>query len=228
MTSPKFVVIEGVDGSGKETQAQLLIAHLKKAGQKVLYLDFPQYEGFYGKIVAMYLRGEFGPISQTSPFLIAMIFALDRSTIRDKIISFLQTDGIIVANRYVPSNIAHQAANIKDEKKQKEFIRWIQQLEYDELKLPHEDAVIYLDLPWEIGMAKSEEKLKNDTHHSYLQGKADIHEKSVEHRQKTAQIYNQLLTEFNHWHKVSCTDAQGKQRSPEDIQQDILSLLHLS
>lgn len=216
MTSPKFIVIEGVDGSGKETQAKLLVQHLEKQQRPVLYVDFPQYNGFFGKLVADYLRGDYGSIAQTSPFLISIIYALDRSTVREKIQTFLDNGGVVVANRYVPSNIAHQAANLKDEAKQKEFIDWIQQLEYGELKLPKEDIVIYLDLPWKLGM-------QNSTN----EGKADIHEASVEHRQNTAKVYERLHRLLKHWSVINCIDDKGQQRPPEQIHAELLSLLGL-
>lgn len=228
MNPPKFIVIEGVDGSGKETQAKLLVTHLENTGKPVMYLDFPQYESFYGEIIAKYLRGEFGNIDQISPYLVSIVYALDRSTIRDKIQSFLDEGGFVVANRYVPSNMAHQAAKITDPTKRTEFIMWIAQLEYDQLKLPHEDVVLYLDLPWEIGMKKSEEKHKNGEGHNYLQGQLDIHEESVNHRIQTDLVYRQLKELYHHWHFVNCTDRKGEQRPIEDIHQKILSLLELS
>lgn len=222
-----FIVIEGVDGSGKETQAKLLVEFFQKKGTPVLYVDFPQYEGFFGKLVAAYLRGEYGAVGQTSPFLVSIIYALDRSSIRDKIQTFLDQGGVVVANRYVPSNIAHQAANIANQLKQKEFIDWVTQLEYEELKLPREDIVVYLSLPWEIGMGRSEEKLNGDSHHHYLEGKADIHEESKEHRQKTSEIYQQLQEKFDHWHRIVCTDSTGTQRPIKQIHEEILSLLNV-
>lgn len=214
--SGKFIVIEGVDGSGKETQAKLLVKFLQEKGTPVLYVDFPQYNGFFGKLVADYLRGDYGSIAQTSPFLISIIYALDRSTVREKIQSFLDSGGVVVANRYIPSNIAHQAANINDDAKQKEFIDWVTQLEYGEFKLPKEDIVIYLDLPWELGMLNNNKE-----------GKSDIHEASSEHRQKTAKIYQQLQQLLEHWSVVKCTDGKGEQRPPEQIHTDILAVLKL-
>ncbi len=221
----RLIVIEGVDGSGKTTQAELLVQHFEHTNTPVMLVDFPQYEGFYGKIVAKYLRGEFGSIAQTSPFLIAIIYALDRSTVRDKMTAFLEEGGTIVANRYVPSNVAHQAANIGDPVKQKEFIRWIQELEYKELKLPKEDTVIYLYLPWDIGMKKSEEKLNSDRHHDYLQGELDIHEKSIAHRKATEALFLTLLGENNHWHRIDCVDENGKQLTPDEVNKKILDIL---
>lgn len=212
----RFIVIEGVDGAGKETQAKLLVQYLEKQDKPVLYVDFPQYNGFYGKLVADYLRGEYGSIAQTSPFLISIIYALDRSTVREKIQSFLDGGGVVIANRYVPSNIAHQAANIADSTKQKEFIDWVQQLEYGELKLPKEDVVIYLDLPWELGM-------KNNSN----EGKADIHEVNVEHRKRTAKIYQQLIQLLEHLSVIKCANDNGDQRSPEEIHNEIVALLKL-
>lgn len=219
-----FIVIEGTDGSGKETQAQLLLEYYKKKGTPTLYLDFPQYNSFFGRIVAKYLRGDFGGIKNISPYLVSIVYALDRSTRREEIRSFMQSRGVIVANRYVPSNAAHQSANIPDREERLKFMSWIQELEYVHLGIPREDLVIYLDLPWNIAMQKSEEKLLKGSGHDYLKGKADIHEISEEHRRSTAETYAELQSSSSHWCTVSCTDAHGEQRTPEQIHADIVQI----
>lgn len=220
-----LIVIEGTDGSGKETQAQLLVEYLQKKGVPTLYLDFPQYDSFYGAVIAKYLRGEFGDVKSTSPYLVSLVYALDRTTRREEIVSFANSGGVMVANRYVPSNIAHQAANISDPTARAQFITWIQELEYTQLHIPKEDLVIYLDLPWEVAMKKSEEKLERGTGHDYLKGKADIHEIDREHRQQTARIYQTLVETNSHWRSVSCIDEHGTQRRPEEIHQSIVAIV---
>ncbi len=220
-----FIVIEGTDGSGKETQAQLLLEYYKKTGTPTLYLDFPQYHSFFGRVVAKYLRGDFGGIKTISPYLVSIVYALDRSTRREEIRSFIQSGGVIVANRYVPSNVAHQSANIPDREDRLKFMNWIQELEYEHLGIPKEDLVIYLDLPWHIAMQKSEEKLSKGSGHDYLKGKADIHEVSEEHRRNTAEVYAELQTSNHHWRTVTCIDPQGKQRTPEQIHADIVQIV---
>lgn len=227
MKKGQLIVIEGVDGSGKTTQTNLLISYLKSKNIPVMLVDFPQYEGFYGQIVAKYLRGEFGSIQQTSPFLISIIFALDRSTIKDKMIEFLKNGGTIVANRYATSNMAHLAANMEDENKQKEFLDWIQELEYGQMKLPKEDTVVYLYMPWQLATKLSEQKLETGNHHDYLQGKFDIHEKDIQHRRETEEIYFKLCKMHDHWKKIDCIDENGSLLSPNQIHKKIVEALNL-
>lgn len=223
----KLIVFDGADGSGKTVQTQLYLDYLKKKNIPHLLVDFPQYEGFYGKVAAMYLRGEFGPIHQVSPFLISMIFALDRSTIKEKIVNTLESGGIVVANRYTTSNIAHQTANIHDESKRTELINWIEELEYKELKLPKEDTVIYLYVPWKVGMKLSEEKLVNGNHHDYLKGQFDIHEKDERHRVETEEIYLSLAKNRSNWIKIYCVNSDGNLRSKESIHEEIVTKLNI-
>lgn len=220
-----FIVVEGTDGSGKGTQAQLLRTYLQKNGVPTLYLDFPQYDGFFGKIIAKYLRGEFGSIKRTSPYLISIVYALDRATKRAIITAFRKKGGVIVANRYVPSNVAHQCANIVDVQARSAFMSWIQRLEYTYLRIPKEDLVIYLDLPWKLAMKKSEEKASTGLGHDYLKGKDDIHEVDEEHRRHTAEVYEEMVRTMPHWRKVSCVDSRGVQLTPENIHQKIVKII---
>jgi dTMP kinase len=223
----KLIVIEGGDGSGKTTQADLLKEYLDKKNIPTMLIDFPQYDTFYGEIIAKYLRGEFGAPEQTSPFLVAILFALDRTTLRDQIVSFLKQGGYVIANRYVPSNVAHQAANINDPQKQDEFVHWIQELEYNQMKLPQEDTVIYLYLPWDMGMKKSKEKISHGTQSDYHKGQLDIHEKSEMHRKEVEKMYLKLSKQYNHWRRIDCIGEDTNQLTAEQIHLMVISTLNI-
>jgi dTMP kinase len=218
----KLIVIDGGDGSGKTTQAQLLVSYLREKKIPVKYVDFPQYyKSFHGKTVAKFLRGEFGSMNEVSPYLASLAYALDRASIKREMDEFLALGGIIVANRYATSNMAHQAVKCKTEKEQNEFLKWIYELEYKVHKIPKENLVIYLHVPWK----KSLELTQTRGDRAYLKGmKQDIAEKDLEHRKASEAMYMALAKKHRHWKTVECIE-KGEIISREDIFKKILELV---
>jgi len=199
-TIGKLVVIEGGDGSGKTTQSVLLLEYLKHKDIPHSSLDFPQYNTFYGKMVAQFLRGEFGKLSDVSPYLASLTYALDRFAVRDQIKAKLDRGEVLIANRYVTSNIAHQGARIPEGPAREAFIDWLSELEYELHKLPREDLVLYLQVPSEVTEKLSGMKETR----SYLQGHEDIQENDRTHRDSSTMMYNILSERYKHWETIKC------------------------
>jgi len=217
-----LIVIDGGDGSGKTTQAKLLVDYLKKKNAPVKYVDFPQYyNSFHGKTVAKFLRGEFGRIDEVSPYLASLAYALDRASVKNEMEDFLNQGGVIVANRYATSNMAHQSAKFKNKNQQEEYLKWVYELEYKIHKIPKENIVIYLHVPWQIGISLT----KNKSVRHYLHGEnTDIHEKDLDYRQAVENMYLKLSSKFKHWYKIESV-SDNKILSPQKIHQKILELL---
>jgi dTMP kinase len=217
----KLIVIDGGDGSGKATQAKLLIDYLKKKKFKVKSVDFPQYySSFSGKTVAMFLRGEFGELNAVSPYLASMPYALDRASVKEEMEEFLNKGGIIIANRYATSNMAHQSAKFASADERKKYLDWVYELEYKVLKIPKEDIVVYLYVPWKIGY----ELTKNKGDRAYLKGQShDIAEADLKHREDAEKMYLQLAKEKG-WIQINCTE-NDKLLSIEEIHRKLLSHL---
>ena len=113
----KLIVIDGGDGSGKATQSEMLIAYLKKSGNKVKYVDYPRYyTSFHGNVVARFLRGEFGKLDEVSPYLSALAYAVDRAGTKEELDDWLASGGIVISNRYATSSMAHQGAKMPHKK----------------------------------------------------------------------------------------------------------------
>ncbi len=218
----KLIVIEGADGAGKTTQARLLVDYLKRCDFPIRTYDFPRYyNSFYGRIIARYLRGELGNINEISPYLIALAFALDRSSVRKEMRQFLHNDGYVVTNRYATSSMVYQAAKFADKHDQDEFLRWNYDLEYRENSMPHENIVIYLHVPWHIGRDLTRKKEQR----AYLNGKKeDIHEADIEYRKAVEVMYLRLAGTYKHWVKIDCVD-KNNMLLPQDIHEAIITVL---
>ena len=216
-----FIVIDGSDGSGKTTQANLLISYLKKKKIPVKYVDFPQYySSFHGKTVAKFLRGEFGTIDQVSPYLASLAYALDRASVKAEMNDFLEKGGVIIANRYATSNMGHQGAKFSNEKDRSTFLKWVYELEYKVHKIPKEDVVIYLYVPWKTGMKLTEKKGER----GYLKGKEkDIHEKDIAHRIASENMYL-FLAKKHHWIQIQCVEKDVL-LSPQEIHEKTIAAL---
>jgi len=212
----KFIVIDGTDGSGKATQTKLLVARLRKKGYKVKTVDFPQYENnFFGKMVGRYLAGEFGTSAQVSPYLASVLYAADRFETKEKIEKWLKGGNVVIADRYASSNQIHQGGKIKDSKRRKEFLNWLEEMEFKIFKIPRPDASIYLDVPIEFSLKLLKNKSAQDRK-KYLKGKQDIHESDRKHLEDAKNSAIKLVEKSNNWIRINCVE-KGKLLPIADI-----------
>ena len=105
----KLIAVEGIDGSGKQTQVRLLARALESRGRQVLSTGFPHYDSWFGKMVGQFLNGDFGPLDSVDPHFTALLYAGDRFECKRPIVAALESGGVVLADRYVGSNLAHQS-----------------------------------------------------------------------------------------------------------------------
>lgn len=209
-----LIVLEGIDGSGKETQASLLEEKLKTQGKKVMHVSFPDYESPSSSLVKMYLHGDFGSNPEdVNPYAASLFYAVDRfASYRTKWKSFYENGGIVIADRYTTSNMVHQMTKYEDRDKRKEFLHWLEKTEYGELELPRPNLVILLDISLEISERLVRERAQKG-------GSMDIHEQHLDYLRKCHEAYGELLHLYG-WTRISCTE-KGKLRPIEAIGNDI-------
>jgi len=213
----KFIVIDGSDGAGKKTQADLLVAKLKSLGRQVAYYDFPQYsESFFGRMVGRYLNGEFGEADDVSPYLSSLLYAGDRFEASDNIKKDLLAGKIVISNRYIQSNMAFQSAKLKTPAEKKRFLTWLEELEYKKFNIPKADLVIYLYLPFLVSQGLVAKKEKRD----YTNKTHDIHEKNTDFLSRVEKEYLKLAKNNLEWQKIDCS-AKGGILSREIIAEKI-------
>lgn len=220
----KLIVIEGIDSSGKTTQLSMLKDYLEAENIQLKTIDFPRYEdSFYGKMIARFMRGEFGTLEHVNPYIISVIFALDRAQAKNQIEEWIKEGNLVFSNRYATSNMAHQAGRVGKEKRE-EFVNWEEELEYKENKIPREDIVLLLDIPYQIAQKLMENDDRKER--AYLEGeKKDMVEENVEYLKQSEETYKWLAGKFPHWVTIQCVDSQGNMRSREDINEEIKKVL---
>jgi dTMP kinase len=214
----KFIVLEGIDGSGKRTQLEALVHAFTARGVALTQVSFPRYEGFFGKLVARFLNGEFGALADVDPHFSALLYAGDRLESKAIVENALSSGKTVLADRYVGSNLAHQGSRMPREKRD-EFIGWLKQLEYEIYGLPREDLVVYLRVPVTEAHRLVGERGARD----YTKLSRDLQEADVAHLAAAAQVYDELARQQN-WVKVECFDAvAGALRAPASIHDEILA-----
>lgn len=215
----RLIVFEGSDGSGKTTQIELLRSFFEKKNYSHIVFDFPRYqETFHATTIVKYLSGEYGDPTKQNPYLVSLAYALDRLTVREEIYYALNGGKIILANRYVSSNKAHQGVKLSA-KKRKEFFTWLDELEYDVNKIPREDLVIFLYVPYEVSIRLAKERGRK-----FTGSKRDLHEENRQYQRDVEKVYLQLAT-IPHWVKVDCVDRKGNLLSKETIHKKVLEIL---
>jgi dTMP kinase len=221
----RFIVIEGLDGSGKSTQISLLLKELKHRGIPCEYLHFPRTGvGHYGNLVARFLRGDLGPLESVHPYLVALIYAGDRSDSRDIIRGWLEKGITVVADRYVASNIAFQCAKLESRGEREELRDWILDFEYNHNSIPRPDIGIFLDVPFHFTTRKLR-SLRAGEDRRYLDGKADIHEQDLDFQKKVREVYLDLASWDPGLNIVDCAGSHGGMLPPEEIFRKLTDLL---
>ena len=221
----RFIVIEGLDGSGKSTQIDLLSREMKKRGTAFEYLHFPVTgEGHYGELVARFLRGDLGPLESVHPYLVALIYAGNRLDSKDKILGWLKQGITVIVDRYVLSNIAFQCAKLEGDKERDDLRKWILEFEYGYHRIPRPDISIFLDVPFTF-TARQLSAARDGQDRTYLNGKPDIHEQDLGFQKRVREVYLGLASTDPGLHVLDCAGEEGEMLSPDKIFGKMMNLL---
>ncbi len=226
--SMHFVVIEGLDGSGKSTQLKLLREYLESKSVRYKYLHFPRLEeGVYGRLIARFLRGEMGANDQVDPYLVALIFAGDRTDAAATIRQWMEEGYLVIVDRYVYSNIAFQCAKMENQEAGEALRDWILEFEFEYNKLPRPDINLYLNVPIEF-TRKQLNSDRDGEDRAYLKGERDIHEENLDFQEKVRQVYLSLHHHVDDLVLIDCMDATGEMHPPETISELITKHIVIS
>lgn len=221
-TKGLIIEIEGTDGSGKQTQTTKLIERLKKETNKeIIMQDFPNYESESSGPVKMYLHGELGENAKMiSPYQASSLFAVDRYCTcysKEGFYNKYKEGSIVILDRYVGSNMIHQTGKIESIEEKDKFINWVVDHEFNYLKLPKPDVIIFLDMPVECNLKLMEGR-------ALKAGKKDIHESDKNHLQDS---YNagKYVANKNNWNVIKCAENVDNIKTIEEIHEEIYKIV---
>ena len=220
MAAKKLIVIEGLDGSGKATQAKRLTEALVEKGIPVREVSFPDYGSDSSALVRMYLSGQFGTDPQdVNAYAASSFFAVDRFASYKKDWHRDYARGVVIADRYTTSNAVHQCSKLPKEQWE-DFLNWLFDFEYKKLGIPAPDRVIYLNVDPAVSQALMTARYRGD------ENKKDIHERDIAYLRHSREAAAYCAEKLG-WETVECC-RDGQMRSIEDIHKDVMKLLENS
>jgi thymidylate kinase/thymidylate synthase ThyX len=187
-----FIVVEGTDGSGKGTQFKHLAERLAQAGHDVVTFDFPQYDEPSSYFVRQYLNGKYGTAEEVGPYTGSLFYALDRYEAAPKIREALEQGKVVLANRFVGSNMAHQGTKFRNAEERRGYFIWLDNLEFEMLRVPRPTISFVLRVPAEVSQALVDQKGER----SYTDKKRDLHEADINHLRQALAVYDDMCQLF--------------------------------
>lgn len=213
-----LIVIEGLDGSGKSTQVELLREYLIENSYDIEQIKLPDYENPSSTLVKMYLKGDFGTNPQdVNAYAASTFYAVDRyASFNNKWKKHYESGTIILADRYTTSNAAHQMVKLKKEDWD-EYLEWLEELEYKKIGIPKPSVVIYLDMPIEISQKLMTSRYKGN------EKEKDVHECNVQYL-KDCRVAALYAADKLGWKVIECSDGENP-RSIKDINKQIVGVM---
>ena len=211
-----LVAIEGIDGSGKATQVAMLAARMRAMFMTIGTASFPGYgETVASAQISRYLNGEFG--EDLDPHLAAMLYAMDRFEMRASMKEMLESFDVVISDRFIESNVAHQTPRLRSDKAASAFTEWVHELEHGVFGLPCASTTVLIDMPVEV----STERVANKPSRSYTDKAADMHEADSLYMRRVRDVYRKQAVD-NEWVVVCALDADKRPKSAEEINDEIL------
>jgi len=224
----KFLVVEGIDGSGKSTQIKLMMKYFDENGIPFRYIHFPRTDApVYGELIGRFLRGDLGNLNTVDPYLVALLYAGDRKDASAVIRQWLTEGYLVLLDRYVYSNIAFQCAKLEHLEQQEKLRDWILELEFSYNQLPKPDLNILLDVPFSFTQKKLA-GTRISSEREYLQGLRDIHEEDLDFQRRVRKMYLWQAQHCTDLKVVSCIDNRGEMLKHEIIFSRILDAIKLT
>ena len=214
----KLFVIEGTDGSGKQTQFRKLQERLSEENIEYRVVSFPNYDNASSSLVKMYLSGEFGENAKdVSPYIASTFYAADRyATYKRYYEDYYKNDGIILADRYTTANMVHQAGKIQDKEERDKFLKWLWDFEFNLYGLPVPTKTFFINMPPNYALKLIENRENKFTHAA----QKDIHERDKSHIVDSYETARTLVKDYD-WYEVKCVNDDGSIRTVDDIHNEI-------
>lgn len=213
----KLIIFEGLDGSGKGTQAALTAQKLRQRGVTLRQVTFPDYDSESSALVKMYLSGRFGQKpDDVNAYAASSFYAVDRfASYKTDWGAFYREGGLVLSDRYTTSNAVHQCSKLPPAQWDG-FLNWLFDFEYKKIGIPEPDLVLYLAVDPEVSQKLLENRYHGD------ESKKDIQEKDREYMARSRAAAEYCARTLG-WQRIECTCAGRAMRPVEEINEEILA-----
>ena len=221
-----LIAIEGIDGAGKGTQAGRLVSSLREMGLRVDTLQFPRYGATnFGGAIGDFLNGRFGSLNQVHPQLAAVLYAGDRFESRPLLMQLMEDNDVVVLDRFVGSNLAHQSAKL-DGAERTALVDWIENIEYEVFQLPRPALTVLIDMSSQMSRELVSRKATRD----YTDQEADLQESDLPYLERVRRCYLALAHSRLDWRTIHGLSEDGSLRTIDDVGTEIQTVVceHLS
>ena len=216
-----LIAIEGIDGAGKGTQAGRLVSSLRDMGLNVDTLQFPRYSATtFGSAIGDFLNGRFGALNEVHPQLAAVLYAGDRYESRSLLMRMMEANDIVVLDRFVGSNLAHQSAKLEGEARIA-LVEWIEKVEFEVFALPRPTLTILIDMSSQMSRELVSRKAARD----YTTQEADLQESDLPYLEKVRRCYLTLSHSRLDWRTVHGLNDDGTLKSIDVVGDEILEIV---
>jgi dTMP kinase len=219
-----LLAVEGVDGSGKTTQVKLLDAALQARGLTTFPVSFPRYgDSVFGELIRRFLQGDSGDVDAVDPYLVALMFAADRSSEAPRLREALDEGRVVICDRYFYSNLAYQGAKLSGAAEVEHFGQWLRELEYGRWAIPQPTLSIYLDVHQdERGARLASRNASGGNETGSVPN--DIHERDVSLQARVERFFRATAATADDLVLVEC-QQQGERLSAQDVTARIIGVL---
>ena len=216
-----LIAIEGIDGAGKGTQAGRLVASLSEMGLRVDTLQFPRYNATtFGGAIGDFLNGRFGSLNQVHPQLAAVLYAGDRFESRPLLMQMMEDNDVVVLDRFVGSNLAHQSAKL-DGAERTALVDWIEKIEYEVFQLPRPKLTVLIDMSSQMSRELVARKATRD----YTDQEADLQESDLPYLERVRRCYLALAHSRLDWRTVHGLNEEGSLRTIDEVGEEIRGIV---
>lgn len=216
-----LIAIEGIDGAGKGTQAGRLVTSLLEMGLRVDTLQFPRYAATtFGTAIGDFLNGRFGSLNDVHPQLAAVLYAGDRFESRTLLLKMMEDNDVVVLDRFVGSNLAHQSAKI-DGPERTALVEWIEKVEFDVFQLPRPALTVLIDMSSQMSRELVSRKAARD----YTDQEADLQESDLPYLERVRRCYLALAHSRLDWRTIHGLREDGSLRTIDDVGSEIRSVV---
>jgi dTMP kinase len=216
-----LIAIEGIDGAGKGTQAGRLVSSLREMGLRVDTLQFPRYSATnFGGAIGDFLNGRFGSLNQVHPQLAAVLYAGDRFESRPLLMQLMEDNDVVVLDRFVGSNLAHQSAKL-DGAERTALVDWIENIEYEVFQLPRPALTVLIDMSSQMSRELVSRKATRD----YTDQEADLQESDLPYLERVRRCYLALAHSRLDWRTIHGLSEDGSLRTIDEVGEEIRGIV---